>query len=147
MRLELLEGAYVVARMGAGDEVPPGLMDEGARGGRDGGAGLVAVTRTGEELSVVAPLHLLERPPHGAMGRSRGRSLEMGGPQRALRVAGALDHALTGVLLSLAAPLADAGVPIFAVSTFDTDYVLVPEERLEDALAALRDAGHEVAGP
>ena len=64
---------------------------------------------------------------------------------RALRVAGPLDFALTGVLAAVAVPLADAGVSIFAVSTFDTDYVLVRADRLEAAVAALRAAGHRVA--
>lgn len=63
---------------------------------------------------------------------------------RALAVAGPLDFALTGVLAALALPLAEAGVSIFAVSTYDTDHVLVREERLEEAVAALRAAGHRV---
>ncbi len=57
-----------------------------------------------------------------------------------------LDHSLTGILASLAVPLAAAGVPIFALSTFDTDYVLVPADRLGDAADALRAAGHQIAG-
>ena len=61
---------------------------------------------------------------------------------RALRVAGQLDLTETGVLASLAAPLAEAGVPIFAISTHDTDYLLVKDEKLEDAVAALTAAGH-----
>ena len=63
---------------------------------------------------------------------------------RALAVRGPLAFELTGVLASLASPLAEAGVPIFALSTFDTDYLLVPGERLEAALAALEAAGHRL---
>jgi len=48
------------------------------------------------------------------------------------------------VLVSLAAPLADAGIPIFALSSFDTDYLLVPADSLGRALAALAEAGHAV---
>lgn len=59
---------------------------------------------------------------------------------RAFRVAGTLDFALTGVLAALATPLAAAGVSIFAVSTFDTDYVLVKD--LPKARKALEAAGH-----
>jgi uncharacterized protein len=51
---------------------------------------------------------------------------------------------MTGVLASLATPLADARVSIFALSTFDTDYLLVRDGHLERAIAALRAAGHEV---
>lgn len=63
---------------------------------------------------------------------------------RALRVAGTIDFALTGVLSSVLAPLADAGVSIFAVSTYDTDYVLVREHALAAAVSALQAAGHRV---
>ena len=52
--------------------------------------------------------------------------------------------ALTGVLVAAPSPLADAGVPIFPIATHDTDWVLVPGDKLEDAVAALRGAGHEV---
>ena len=66
------------------------------------------------------------------------------GGWRALAVRGPLAFELTGVLASLATPLAAAGVSIFALSTFDTDYLLVPEERLSPALAALDAAGHRL---
>ena len=64
---------------------------------------------------------------------------------RVFQVAGPLDFALTGILAAIAAPLADAGVSIFAVATFDTDYVMVKEEALAKAVEALRGAGHTVA--
>ena len=63
---------------------------------------------------------------------------------RCFRVAGPIPVEETGVLLSIAAPLAAAGIGIFAVSTFDTDYVLVPEARLADAARALEQAGHRI---
>ena len=64
---------------------------------------------------------------------------------RALQVAGPIDFSLTGVLASVLQPLAAARIGIFAVSTFDTDYVLVRAESLDPAIAALRAAGHRVA--
>ena len=63
---------------------------------------------------------------------------------RALRVDGTLPFHLTGILASLATPLADAGVPIFVVSTHNTDYLLVPDAMLARAAASLREAGHSV---
>ena len=60
----------------------------------------------------------------------------------AFRVAGQMDFSLTGVLAGLSAVLAQAGISIFAVSTFDTDYVLVKQDRLAAALAALESAGY-----
>jgi hypothetical protein len=62
-------------------------------------------------------------------------------------VAGPVDLALTGILASLVNPLAEARVNVFAFSTYDTDYVLVPAVRLSEALAALTAAGHRVAVP
>lgn len=63
---------------------------------------------------------------------------------RAFVVAGPLDFGLTGILLSIAQPLAQAGISIFALSTYDTDYVLVKESNLDKAIAALVAAGHSV---
>jgi hypothetical protein len=71
--------------------------------------------------------------------------LEVEGGWRALKVAGPLDFALTGVLASLAGPLAEAGISVFVVSTYDTDYVLIREVDLEAARAALVAAGHSAA--
>jgi hypothetical protein len=63
---------------------------------------------------------------------------------RALKVAGPLDFSLTGVLASLACPLAEAGISIFAISTFDTDYLLVRAETLARAIQVLGEFGHTV---
>lgn len=63
---------------------------------------------------------------------------------RALEVAGPMDLSTVGVLASLLTPLAQAGIAIFAISTFDTDYILVKESAAESAENALRMAGHEV---
>jgi len=66
------------------------------------------------------------------------------GDWRALRVAGPLEFNLTGVLASIARTLADAQVPIFAVSTYDTDYVLVKRGTLHHAIDTLHSVGHEI---
>lgn len=124
LELELSSGDYVVCRLPASDPVP-----EWAQGA---GQPLLAVTRTGEELSIVCAAGFAPAAVRGS------------GPWRALRVAGTLDHSLVGVLASLAGPLAEAAVPIFAISTFDTDYLLVPAERLGEALGALSRAGHSI---
>jgi len=60
-------------------------------------------------------------------------------------VAGPLDFALVGVLASLLGPLQRAGVSVFVLSTYDTDYLLVKEKQLARAMSALRDAGHVIA--
>ena len=94
--------------------------------------GLYCMTRTPEELSVVC---IEELAPDDATVE-RGWS--------GLVVAGPLDFSLTGILSAIAAPLATAGIPIFAVSTYDTDYVFVKTDRSTDAIAALTSAGHTV---
>ena len=63
---------------------------------------------------------------------------------RCLRVQGTFDFEAVGVMAALAVPLAEAGVPILAISTFDTDYLLVKDSRLPDAVSALENAGHTV---
>jgi hypothetical protein len=88
--------------------------------------------RTARETSVVCAE--ADVPPD--VRAERGR--------RALEVAGPLDLGLTGVLASIAVPLATARVAIFAVATYDTDYVLVRDDRLAAAVHALEDAGHRV---
>lgn len=89
--------------------------------------------RTDEELSLVC---LAASVPEDADRTESGWSM--------LRVEGPLDFSLTGVLAGLSGRLADAGIPLFAVSTYNTDYILVKTERLSDAIAALRAAGHAI---
>ena len=61
-----------------------------------------------------------------------------------MRVAGPLDFGLTGILAGIATALAEAEISLFALSTFDTDYVLVKVETLPRAVAALREAGYPI---
>jgi uncharacterized protein len=133
--VRVLPGELAIARL-APDEPLPGWAAAAGHAGAGGGdpVALHAVVRTPAELSVVCPDADV---PSGAQA-ARG--------WRALAVAGPLDLALTGVLIALALPLARAGVAIFTVSTYDTDYLLVRSERLDEAVEALRAAGHRVAG-
>jgi hypothetical protein len=91
-----------------------------------------SATRTEEELAIVLPE---EAAPAGC-------KIEKG--WRCFKVLGPLDFGLTGILASLATSLAEAGVSIFAISTYDTDYILVKEENLEKAKQALQASGHSV---
>lgn len=99
------------------------------------GAGFFCVTQTAEELSIVC-----EESRIPAEVR-----IEKGWV--ALKLEGPFPFAMTGVLTSFLQPLAEAGIPIFAVSTFDTDYVLMKREKLEPAMETLQAAGHEMVGP
>lgn len=106
------------------DNVPEGLA----------GGGFCCVTRTDEELSVVCETGAV---PAGAIAREDGF--------RALKVQGPLDFGLVGILAKISTALAEANVPLFAISTYDTDYILVKEENLDTAIAALRQENCDVA--
>lgn len=125
LRLELLAERLTICRLAPDAALPAGLGDKGR---------FVSITRTADELSIVCAEE--DAPP--------GESCS--GGWRGLRVSGTLDFAETGLLLSLAAPLAEAGIAIFVVSTYDTDYLLVKDEQLDAALRCLRAAGHRVDG-
>lgn len=125
--LDLLPEAYAVCRIEAGNPVPFEILEDET---------LASITVTREQVSIVCRE---ERAPRQAQA-------EMG--WRALRVAGSLDFTLTGVLQSLTAPLARAQVSIFALSTYDTDYLLVPSRELRRELRrgieALEACGYEI---
>jgi|LSQX01.1.fsa_nt_gb hypothetical protein len=91
------------------------------------------LARTGSEISLVCRT---TRVPRITVAREDGWSL--------FRVEGPLDFGLVGILSSLTGTLAAAGIPVFAVSTFDTDYLLVHTDRLTETLTAWRAAGHRV---
>lgn len=97
-----------------------------------GGPGVAAAVQRDDELAVVCAT---ERVPLEATRDDGWLALEIEGP---------LDFALTGILAAIAHPLADAGISIYALSTYDTDVVLVRAASLSDAVAALREAGHVV---
>jgi hypothetical protein len=92
---------------------------------------LISVTRTADELSIVCSFN---QAPAAAMCE---------GPWKCFKLRGPFPFSLTGVLASFIDPLAVNEVPIFAISTFDTDYVLVKEADAAKALKALEAAGHE----
>jgi hypothetical protein len=122
----LLPGEVVVCRLDAAAPLPAGALEAGGP--------LACAVRTARELSLVCP-------PTAAPAEAR-----VEGPWRVLAVAGPLDLALTGALHALTGPLADAGIPVFPVGTYDTDHLLVPAADADRALAALAAAGHRVHG-
>ena len=92
--------------------------------------GFTSVTRTADELSIVCPDDIF---PEGTRNEGGWRTIKLHGPF-------AFDQ--VGVLSSFTVPLAQAGIAIFALSTFDTDYILVKAPQLGQAIEALRIAGH-----
>ena len=94
------------------------------------------VVGTGDELSIVCSEDVCaaDRLPDGALSERGWVALKLEGP---------FPFSMSGVLASFLQPLAEAQIPIFATSTFDTDYVLIKRENLEAAIMALGAAGHE----
>ena len=125
LAIDVRPDEYTVLRLDPATPVPAELFTS---------AGLVSVIRTETELSVVC---------HS--GHAEGldaQRVETG--WRLLTVRGPLEFSLTGIMAMLAGTLAAAGVGLFALSSFDTDHVLVKATDLDRAMAAFREAGHEV---
>ncbi len=122
LKFRCLQSTYAIVKVEADSPVP----DWTARGE------FTSVTRTRDELSIVCPADHL--PPE-VKSTHRWTCLKLEGP---------FPFELTGVLLSFLEPLSSNGIPIFAVSTFDTDYVLIQEEYAGMALNELQRAGHEL---
>ena len=123
LTLEVLAESYAVCRLDPAEAVPAWAWN----------GQLVSVTHTDAELSIVCAETAV---PSTVERAERG--------WRALRVVVPLDFNAVGVMASLTAPLARAGISILALATFDTDYLLIREPDLSRALAALRAAGHRV---
>lgn len=123
MKLIVLPEKFAVVRLEPSDAIPTWATD----------APIFSVTRTPDELSIVCPASHV--PTHVTAARG----------WRCLRIAGTLDFSLTGILASIADPLANARVSIFAISTYETDYILVSAPTLPAAIAALEAAGHDVS--
>jgi hypothetical protein len=121
-QLSVLRGSFAIVRLMADAPLPSWAT------ARD----FFSVTRTSEELSVVCPENQV---PAGVQAETGWR---------ALKVQGSFALSEIGVLAALAAPLADAKVSLFTISTFDTDYLLVSEKKLDAAIAVLKAAGHLV---
>lgn len=121
--LELLPATLAITRLPPDAEVP---------GWASGTGCFCTVSRTTDELSITLEQSMLPA------------SVSAERDFRAVRVRGTLPTDLVGILLSIAGPLAQAGIPIFAISTYDTDYVLFKAARLEEAMASLAAAGHTV---
>jgi hypothetical protein len=123
MRLTRLSGDWAVARSAPDAEIPPAVLRA---------TGFVSISRTDDELSVVAP----EAAVAGMEVIEPGWSV--------FKLAGPFAFDEVGIVAGLSRTLAEARIGIFVVSTYDTDYILVKRENAEPAAQAWRATGHEV---
>jgi len=121
LQMKQLDGEFAIARLSPSDPIPEWVA---------GAKGFTSVTRTDYELSILCSAESLPDEVKCEKGFA------------GLRVAGKLDFSATGVLASLAGPLAKSGISILAVSTFDTDYLFVQRREIDSAIRVLRAAGH-----
>ena len=124
LELSLLPERLAISRLAADSPIPHWATQ----------GPFYSVTRTGDELSIVTEL---SRVPVGIQSQPGWRALKVHGPFVLSEV---------GVLAALATPLAEAKISLFAISTFDTDYLLVASETLPAAIAALERTGHTIYG-
>ena len=122
MKLQILESTVSVCRLDAKAAIPDWALH----------SNFLSITRTTSELSIVCETG---RVPH---------DIQMEQGWKIFKVEGILDFSLTGILASIANPLAQAKISIFAISTFDTDYILVKEENLDQAVEVLSISGFEI---
>jgi hypothetical protein len=122
LSLAILSDSFAVCKLRADENIPGWALPDS----------FCSITRTPDELSIVCSQELV---PEGVQAVRGWRSL---------KVEGKLDFILVGILSSLTSSLAHVGIVVFVISTYDTDYILVKETDLDRAVAALRNAGHDV---
>ena len=124
LKFRWLTQLYSIVRLAPGASVPE-WATKGA---------FTSITRTADELSIVC---LADHLPQDVDSQHHWICLKLEGP---------FPFSQTGVLLSFIEPLSSKGIPIFAISTYDTDYVLIQEEFAGMVLDSLQQAGHELLG-
>jgi uncharacterized protein len=122
LRLSILPNQLMIFRLEANAAIPDWVLE----------STFFSIVRTTDELSVVCDATLLPE------------NLPSEGPWRAFVVQGPLDFSLTGVLAGLAQPLAQASISIFAISTYDTDYLLVRSDEADLAAQVLSRSGYVI---
>jgi len=122
LTLSLLPDDYSICRLAPEADIPPWAL----------AGDFFSITRTREELSLVCSQEVV---PDGVQSEKGWRCIMVRGP---------LDFSITGILASLTTSLAEVGISIFAISTFDTDYLMVKADNLKRAVLKLKEAGHNV---
>jgi hypothetical protein len=122
LKFRVISGSFAVCRLSVADPVPQ-WATKGI---------FTSVTRTAEELSIVCAA---ENVPQQHQSET---------PWTCLKIEGPFAFSQIGILRAFITPLVEAGISIFAIATYDTDYVLVQEPVADKAIQALQNAGHEL---
>ncbi len=120
--LKLIDGTFGVCRLNPADEIPHWAKNDK----------FYSISKTGEELSIVCAQEDI----------SEGVTSELG--WKILKIEGVLDFSLIGIIAKISSILADSGISIFVVSTFNTDYILIKEENISKAISVLREVKYTV---
>jgi len=120
----VISGSFAICKLAAADPVPlwatKGIF--------------TSITRSGEELSIVCPE---ENVPEEHKTET---------PWRCMKIEGPFAFSQVGILHAFIQPLVEGGISVFAIATYDTDYVLIQTPSFEKALLGLKKAGHELLG-
>lgn len=122
LTMSLLKDKYAVCRLDKSETVPRWAFE----------GEFFSITKTTEELSIVC---LQEKVPEGVRYEADWRILKIEGP---------LDFSLIGILSKISSLLAQNAISIFAVSTYDTDYILVKDKNIDSAVEVLQDEGYVI---
>lgn len=123
MKLKILDSTFSIMKFPPAETIPLWALN----------CDVFSITRTDEELSIVCPSECLS---------TKEVFEDVENDWKCIKVEGVLDFSLTGILSTLANPLADNKISIFAISTFNTDYILVKSHSIEKARAILENEGH-----
>jgi len=122
LTMKLLKEKYGVCRLDKTESIPEWAKD----------SDFLSITKTLDELSIVCSIDSI---PRGVKCEKDWRILKVEGP---------LDFSLVGILSSISSVLAQQKISIFAISTFDTDYILVKDKDVDNAVSSLSNAGYEI---
>jgi uncharacterized protein len=122
LTMKLMEGTFCVVRLEKDSEIP-GWINKGA---------FYSITRTNDELSIVC------------LQNSIPQDCKIEKDWRILKIEGVLDFSLVGILAAISTLLANNKISIFAISTYDTDYILVKNDKIEEAISILTANNYEI---
>ncbi|KAF8529312.1 ACT domain-containing protein [Hysterangium stoloniferum] len=137
--LQALPKTFYLVQLDASEPLPAALIQKLAAPLQGHESQFISITRTGGEVSIVSDFSV-----RGGGGGGGALATKPETTWRCIRVAGPMDLSLTGIMNDLTTPLKAAEIPVFAISTWDTDFLLVPEDKGDTAVDVMRADGWTV---